>query len=60
MAMVCSGDVGAAYCIEASRLGRNGRDWHHLIDLCALAGAVVIDPDGAYDPRSSMIACCSV
>jgi DNA invertase Pin-like site-specific DNA recombinase len=51
VAMVCSGDVGAVYCIEASRLARNGRDWHHLIDLCALAGAVVIDPDGVYDPR---------
>src|SRR5471032_3275294 len=37
VAMVCSGGVGAVYCIEASRLARNGRDWHHLIDLCALA-----------------------
>lgn len=45
------GSVGAVYCIEASRLARNGRDWHHLIDLCALAGTLVIDPDGAYDPR---------
>src|SRR5258708_31960947 len=44
VAMVCSGDVGAVYCIEASRLPRNGCDWHHLIDLCALAGALVIDP----------------
>ena len=51
VAMVCSGNVGAVYCIEASRLARNGRDWHHLIDLCALSGALVIDPDGAYDPR---------
>jgi DNA invertase Pin-like site-specific DNA recombinase len=51
VAMVCSGDVAAVYCIEASRLARNGRDWHHLIDLCALAGALVIDPDGVYDPR---------
>jgi DNA invertase Pin-like site-specific DNA recombinase len=51
VAMVCSGAVGAVYCIEASRLARNGRDWHHLIDLCALAGTLVIDPDGAYDPR---------
>ncbi len=50
-AMVCSGDLGAVYCIEASRLARNGRDWHHLIDLCALAGTLVIDPDGVYDPR---------
>ena len=51
VAMVCSGEVGAVYCIEASRLARNGRDWHHLIDLCALAGALVVDPDGAYDPQ---------
>ena len=51
VAMVCTGDVGAVYCIEASRLARNGRDWHHLIDLCALAGTLVVDPDGTYDPR---------
>ena len=51
VAMVCSGDIGAVYCIEASRLARNGRDWHHLIELCALAGTLVIDPEGAYDPR---------
>jgi DNA invertase Pin-like site-specific DNA recombinase len=51
VAAVCGGGVGAVYCIEASRLARNGRDWHHLIDLCALAGALVIDPDGTYDPK---------
>lgn len=48
---VCSGNVGAVNCIEASRLARNGRDLHHLVDLCALAGTLVIDPDGAYDPQ---------
>jgi DNA invertase Pin-like site-specific DNA recombinase len=51
VAEVCAGTVGAVYCIEASRLARNGRDWHHLIDLCALTGARVVDPDGVYDPR---------
>jgi DNA invertase Pin-like site-specific DNA recombinase len=51
VASVCSSEVGAVYCIEASRLARNGRDWHHLIDLCALVGTLVIDPDGIYDPR---------
>lgn len=50
-AEVCTGAVGAVFSIEASRLARNGRDWHHLIDLCALTGALVIDPDGVYDPR---------
>jgi DNA invertase Pin-like site-specific DNA recombinase len=47
---VCTGEVGAILCIEASRLARNGRDWHHLIELCGMVGAVVIDPDGVYDP----------
>jgi DNA invertase Pin-like site-specific DNA recombinase len=53
VALVCSGSVGAVLCIEASRLARNGRDWHHLIDLCALVGTIVVDPDGVYDPRLS-------
>lgn len=50
VAEVCTGEVGAIFCIEASRLARNGRDWHHLIELCAMTGAVVVDPDGVYDP----------
>jgi len=48
---VCEGQVGAVFCLEASRLARNGRDWHHLIELCGLVGAVVIDSEGIYDPR---------
>src|SRR6266567_5252397 len=48
---VCGGGVGAVFCIEASRLARNGRDWHHLIDLCALCGTIIVDPDGVDDPR---------
>jgi DNA invertase Pin-like site-specific DNA recombinase len=51
VAAICAGGVGAVYCLEASRLARNGRDWHHLVDLCALTGALVVDPDGVYDPR---------
>ena len=50
VAEVCSGEVGAIFCIEASRLARNGRDWHHLIELCGMTDAVVVDPDGIYDP----------
>ena len=50
VAEVCSGDVGAVFCVEASRLARNGRDWHHLIELCGMVSAVVVDPDGVYDP----------
>jgi len=51
VASVCAGSVGAVFCIEASRLARNGRDWHHLIDLCALVGSILVDLDGVYDPR---------
>src|SRR5262249_16403275 len=51
VAQVCSGDVGAVFCLEASRLARNGRDWHHLIELCGMVCAVVIDLDGIYDPN---------
>jgi DNA invertase Pin-like site-specific DNA recombinase len=53
VAHVSLGAVGAVLCLEASRLARNNRDWHHLIDLCGLAGALLIDPEGVYDPRSS-------
>ncbi len=53
VASVCTGSIGAVLCIEASRLARNGRDWHHLIDLCALVGALVIDTDGVYEPRQT-------
>ena len=50
VAEVCSGEVGGVFCIEASRLARNGRDWHHLIELCGMVGTVLVDPDGIYDP----------
>ena len=51
VAEVCSGEVGAVLCIEASRPARNGRDWHYPIELCGMVKAVVIDPDGVYDPN---------
>ena len=51
MAEVCTGEVGAVFGLEASRLARNGRDWRHLIELCGMVGAVVVDMDGVYDPN---------
>ena len=33
LAAVCDGHVGAVLALEASRLARNNRDWHHLVDL---------------------------
>ena len=40
VASVCAGDVGAVLCFDASRLSRNGRDWHHLLELCGLRTGV--------------------
>jgi DNA invertase Pin-like site-specific DNA recombinase len=50
VAAVCSGEVGAVFCLEASRLARNGREWHRLFELCGLVDAVIVDGDGVYDP----------
>ena len=50
VADLCAGKVGAVLCLDASRLARNGRDWHHLLELCGLVEARVIDLDGIYDP----------
>src|SRR3954453_24022206 len=50
VAALCAGEVGAVLCFDASRLARNGRDWHHLLELCGLVEARVIDWDGVYDP----------
>jgi DNA invertase Pin-like site-specific DNA recombinase len=51
LALICEGNVGAVFAIEASRLARNGRDWHTLLELCALVNTVLSDEDGVYDPR---------
>ena len=53
LAAICEGRVGAVFAIEASRLARNGRDWHTLIEFCGLVGTVIVDEDGIYDPRHS-------
>lgn len=50
VAWLCAGEVGAVLCFDASRLARNGRDWHHVLELCGLVEARVIDLDGVYDP----------
>ena len=51
LAAICEGRVGAVMSIEASRLARNGRDWHTLLEFCGLVGTLIVDEDGVYDPR---------
>jgi DNA invertase Pin-like site-specific DNA recombinase len=51
LAAICEGRVGVVVSIEASRLARNGRDWHTLLEFCGLVGTLIADEDGVYDPR---------
>jgi DNA invertase Pin-like site-specific DNA recombinase len=42
--------VGIVLGLEMSRLARSSKDWHHLLDLCAIFGVLLADQDGVYDP----------
>ena len=42
--------VGIIFGIEMSRLARSNRDWHQLLELCALFRTLIADLDGVYDP----------
>jgi len=47
---VAMGQVGAIFSLEASRLARSNKDWHRLLELCAITKTLVFDGDGCYDP----------
>ncbi len=44
------GEVGAIFVTEVSRLSRLNSDWHRVLELCAVFGALIADEDGIYDP----------
>ncbi|MGH8533307.1 MAG: recombinase family protein, partial [Gammaproteobacteria bacterium] len=48
---VAMGHAGIVLGLEVSRLARNNADWHRLLELSALAGTLILDEDGLYDPR---------
>lgn len=43
--------AGLVLGIEMSRLARSCRDWHQLLELCAVFATLLADADGVYDPR---------
>lgn len=51
LAAVCAGKVGIVLSSEASRLSRNGREWHTLLEFCAVVGCLLADRDTIYDPH---------
>jgi DNA invertase Pin-like site-specific DNA recombinase len=52
VAEVGLGHVGLVLGVEMSRLARSCRDWHQLLEICALFDALIADADGVYDPSS--------
>jgi DNA invertase Pin-like site-specific DNA recombinase len=50
VAEVGMGMAGIVMGLEVSRLARNNADWHRLLEICALAGTLILDEDGVYDP----------
>ena len=46
------GKIGAVFSSEISRLARNGRDLHTLMEFCGVVGALLIDVEAIYDPRT--------
>ncbi len=50
VAEVGMGRAGIVLGLEVSRLARNCRDWHQLLEICALFKTLILDEDGIYDP----------
>jgi DNA invertase Pin-like site-specific DNA recombinase len=53
VAEICLGRIGSVAAREVSRFARNNRDWHQLIEMCALVETLLIDHEAVYDPRSA-------
>ena len=49
LSAVCEGKIGAIFSIEASRLARNGREWHTLLEICGIMRTVLVDQEAIYD-----------
>jgi len=52
VAEVGLGNVGLVLGVEMSRLARSCRDWHQLLEICALFDSLIGDADGVYDPSN--------
>jgi DNA invertase Pin-like site-specific DNA recombinase len=47
---VCTGEVGAIFGAEISRLARSSAEVARLMEFAAITGTLLIDADGVYDP----------
>src|SRR3712207_5304465 len=44
------GKAGLVLSLDASRLARNNRDWHQLLELCSIFGVLIADGERLHDP----------
>ena len=44
------GNAGLVVSLDASRLARNNRDWHQLLELCSLFGVLIADGERLFNP----------
>src|ERR1700686_5661611 len=47
---ICLGNAGLVVSLDASRLARNNRDWHQLLELCSVFSVLIADGERSYDP----------
>jgi DNA invertase Pin-like site-specific DNA recombinase/DNA-binding transcriptional MerR regulator len=52
LAEISAGRVGIVLGLEMSRLARSCKDWHTLLELCAIYQTLLADADGLYDPAN--------
>ena len=50
LAEVSLDHVGLILGLEMRRLARSNKDWHQLLELCAIFRTLLADADGLYDP----------
>jgi hypothetical protein len=48
------GNAGLVVSLDASRLARNNRDWHQLLELCSVFGVLIADGERLYEPRAQI------
>lgn len=53
LSRVVTGEVGAVFSVEISRLARQDSEGHRLVEVAALTGTLLIDEQQVYDPLLS-------
>jgi DNA invertase Pin-like site-specific DNA recombinase len=52
LGQIAADRAGIILGLEMSRLARCGKDWHHLLETCAIFDTLLADHDGVYDANN--------